>query len=53
MATWLKLIGTSSWRVPDAWAIERKELLSELRFSETHPPDPDSARRLPGLPHRW
>ncbi len=40
MATWLKLIGTSSWRVPDAWAIERKELLSEVRFSETHPPDP-------------
>jgi hypothetical protein len=40
MATWLKLIGTSHWRVPDAWAIERKELLSEVRFSETHPPDP-------------
>jgi hypothetical protein len=40
MATWLKLIGTSNWRVPDASAIERKELLSEVRFGETHPPDP-------------
>jgi hypothetical protein len=40
MTAWLKLIGTSDWRVPDAWAIERKELLGEVRVSERHPPDP-------------
>jgi hypothetical protein len=36
---WLKLVGRSDWRLPDAWAIDRKELLSEVRFSELHPPD--------------
>lgn len=40
MNGWLKLVGRSDWRLPDAWAIERKELLREVRFSETHPPDP-------------
>lgn len=37
---WLKLVGRSDWRLPDAWAIERRELLGEVRFSELHPPDP-------------
>ena len=42
MRAWLKLVGTSDWQLPDAWAVERKDLLREIRFSELQPPDPIS-----------
>lgn len=42
MRAWLKLIGTSERNAPEAWVIERKDLLRESRFSERNPPDPIS-----------
>jgi hypothetical protein len=42
MRGWLKLVGTSEWQLPDAWGIDRKDLLREVRFSELHAPDPIS-----------
>lgn len=42
MRAWLKLIGTAERNAPDAWTIERKDLLRESRFSERNPPDPIS-----------
>jgi hypothetical protein len=42
MRGWLKLVGTADWKLPELWAIERRDLLREARFSELHPPDPSS-----------
>lgn len=42
MRGWLKLVGTVDNELPEPWAIERKDLLSKVRFSEIHPPDPIS-----------
>jgi hypothetical protein len=42
MRGWLKLVGTVERQIPEAWGIERKDLLREVRFSEVHPPDPIS-----------
>jgi hypothetical protein len=44
MRGWLKLVGTSQWQLPEAWGIERKDLLREVRFSELHPPESISRR---------
>jgi hypothetical protein len=38
--SWLKLVGKADWRVPEHWATERSDLLSEVRFGERHPPTP-------------
>ena len=40
MNAWLKLVGTVDRTLPESWAIDRKDLLREVRLSEIHPPDP-------------
>ena len=42
MRGWLKLVGTSDWQLSETWAMERDDLVREVRFGELHPPDPIS-----------
>jgi len=38
MNAWLKLLGKTDWKMPDAWTHDRKELLHRVRFGGDAPP---------------
>lgn len=38
MNCWLKLLGKTDWKMPDAWTQERPELLRYVRFGGDQPP---------------
>lgn len=39
MTPWLKLVGAADWPVPEHWVAQRSDLLHEVRFGRTHPPE--------------